>query len=99
MSAAFIAYASPFTSHYRNLIESIIIEQLKLNDIPYNLTIKSYLTTPALLQSWHLKALPKDDHSIQNAIILHQAINAPFLIDPQNQAMQFIIQSGAELIK
>ncbi len=39
------------------------------------------------IQDWHVQGLPRDAHSVQSALMLLHSDKAPFLIDPQGQAL------------
>jgi hypothetical protein len=47
--------------------------------------LKSTLSNPYDIQSWHNNGLPKDEFAIENAIITLNTITWPLVIDPHGQ--------------
>jgi len=45
---------------------------------------------------WNLQGLPKDDLSIQNGIMTTKSNRYPMLIDPQEQAMEWLRNKYAD---
>ncbi len=41
------------------------------------------------IQEWYAQGLPKDSHSVQNAIVITQCEKWPLIIDPQEQATRY----------
>ncbi|HEY9758343.1 MAG TPA: hypothetical protein V6C97_24470 [Oculatellaceae cyanobacterium] len=41
---------------------------------------------PVLLRKWGIQQLPKDDFSLDNAVILTRSMRVGLMIDPQEQA-------------
>jgi dynein heavy chain len=60
------------------------------------ISLRAYLGEEVKIQLWNICGLPKDDTSIENGIIIDKARRWPLMIDPQNQASQFIKQLGRE---
>ena len=40
------------------------------------------------VQEWYVQGLPKDQQSIQNAVLLTNTEKFPFIVDPQAQAIK-----------
>ncbi len=53
-------------------------------------SLHATLGDPLKIREWNLQNLPRDDFSIDNAIILHRAVRWGLLIDPQNQANKWL---------
>ena len=51
-------------------------------------------------QNWKLQGLPSDDFSVENAIICTQSQRWSFMIDPQNQAKNWLmnLEKGSKLM-
>lgn len=98
IAAGMIAYAGPFTSQYRQELESSWVNNLKELEIKYtmDITMKKFLEIPVVTQSWNINGLPKDDTSTENGIIIEKSRRWPLMIDPQNQANKFIKNMGKD---
>lgn len=100
IAAASIAYLGPFTSDFRKLIIqewAAKLEEYGFNRTP-NGNITKIMGDPLTILQWHLKSLPRDDLSIENAIILTECRRWPLIIDPQNQAVTFIRNIESDLL-
>lgn len=58
--------------------------------------MRAFLGDEVKIQLWNICGLPKDNTSIENGIIIEQSRRWPLMIDPQNQANQFIKRLGRE---
>ena len=96
-----VSYAGSFTSDYRNKLEGDweeYITKLKLKHTP-NCTMRGFLGVPVVIQGWNIFGLPKDDTSTENGIIIEKTKRWPLMIDPQNQANNFIKNMGKDKIE
>lgn len=59
-------------------------------------SLKAFLAEELSVERWRLCGLPKDEHSLENAIILQRTLKYPFLIDPQQQASKYLRSLGKE---
>ncbi|EAY20602.1 Dynein heavy chain family protein [Trichomonas vaginalis G3] len=100
LAAASVAYLGPFTSDFRKLI--LLEWSQKLEEFGFPRTpggnITKILGDPLTVLQWNLKALPRDDLSIENAIVLTECRKWPLIIDPQNQASNFIKNIEPEIL-
>jgi dynein heavy chain len=92
LSAAAVAYLGPFQNKYRAQIIPEWVQMCKAVDIPgtFPFSLEKFLGNPLHIQEWKLQALPSDNFSVDNAIILTNARRWPLLIDPQQQANKWI---------
>lgn len=70
---AFVSYCGPFNSEFRDkLIEEYFFKDLIDRSIPCStdLDLTNFLVDPAVAGQWALEGLPKDQLSIQNAIMV-----------------------------
>lgn len=105
LSAGVISYLGAFTPAYRS---SAIrnwqshLEEFKIPHTP-NCNIVSVLGEAVKIRQWNIAGLPTDNHSIENAIMVHNSRRWPLMIDPQGQANKWIKKmeqdSGLDVIK
>ncbi len=84
LSSGVIAYLGAFTKQYRvNCINSWL-QLLKTFEVQVaeNFSLKEVLGDDVKIREWHLKELPTDDFSSENAIILENSKRWPIMIDP-----------------
>ncbi|XP_055618804.1 dynein axonemal heavy chain 10 isoform X2 [Toxorhynchites rutilus septentrionalis] len=95
LSASFLAYTGPFSWEFRN---SIIFDDWLLDvderEIPYGqpFRINSSLSSDLEMATWASEGLPPDELSVQNGILTTRASRFPLCIDPQQQALQWIVK-------
>lgn len=90
---AFVSYCGPFNSEFRDkLIDEYFFKDLLEREIPcsHDLDLTKFLVDPQVAGQWALEGLPKDNLSIQNAIMVTKSSRYPLLIDPQGQASDWI---------
>ena len=99
LASGIITYLGYFPIDYRQQCITQWIKLLEKNQIkvtiPYNLA--TILGNEIQIQQWHVQHLPKDLFSINNAIIIQYHYQWPLIIDPQDQANQWIKQSHVNL--
>lgn len=93
MTAAFLSYAGPFPSEYRDAFvrDELLgyIKQVKINHSKdYNLP--EFLIKPVEFIKWQLKGLPDDQFSKENGVLVKKGRMFPLLIDPQLQGNKWI---------
>ena len=101
IAAGMLAYAGPFTSEYRQEMESMWVSELDNQHIIHspNLCMRSILGDQAVIRGWVNKfSLPDDNLSVENGIILENLKRWPLIIDPQSQASIYIRARGIEKV-
>jgi dynein heavy chain len=98
LACAFVSYLGPFNYDYRRmLIESKFYKDCASSGIPVtkDLNLSSFLVDDGTIAEWNSQGLPKDDLSTQNGILVTQASRFPLLIDPQGQALSWLMTREA----
>ncbi|KAI9980319.1 hypothetical protein PInf_026448 [Phytophthora infestans] len=110
LAAAFLCYCGPFNREYRDLLlrERIPAE---LGAIPTpnsatkpsftipltrGLALEEFLADAGSVSDWKLQGLPSDPLSIQTGMLVARAPRFPLLIDPQGQALSWVLRREAE---
>jgi len=99
MTAAFLSYAGPFPSEYREsfLQEELLgkVKSLKINHSKdYN--FPEFLVKPVDFIKWGLKGLPDDQFSKENGVLVRKGRMFPLMIDPQLQGNRWIREMEKE---
>ncbi|XP_052562272.1 dynein axonemal heavy chain 10 isoform X4 [Culex pipiens pallens] len=95
LSASFLAYTGPFSWEFRN---SIVFEDwlvdVRGREIPYGepFRIHTSLSSDLETTTWASEGLPPDELSVQNGILTTRASRFPLCIDPQQQALLWILK-------
>lgn len=95
ISSGIIAYLGAFNKSYRTEIINEWNRLINENDIPISrenpeLILQKTLSTSYDIDVWKSKKLPNDSFSVDNAIIMSKSSRFCLLIDPQNQANEWI---------
>ncbi|KNC97489.1 uncharacterized protein SPPG_07404 [Spizellomyces punctatus DAOM BR117] len=93
LAAAFLSYAGPFPSNYRQaLVNSVWLAQIKALEIPFTpaFSFDTFIGKPTDIREWTLQGLPSDPFSAENGIIVTRGRRWPIMIDPQGQANKWI---------
>ncbi|XP_059176449.1 dynein axonemal heavy chain 6-like [Physella acuta] len=92
LAAACVAYYGAFTSTYRHDLVEEWTNRLATLHIPVtkNMTLVSVLADAIEIRQWNADGLPKDQVSIENAILVTRGRRWPLMIDPQEQANRWI---------
>ncbi len=93
LAAAFMSYAGPFNTAYRqHLLNGIWLAQTKALEIPYSLdfSFDEFIGKPTDIRDWASQGLPSDNFSSENGIIVTRGRRWPLMIDPQGQANNWI---------
>lgn len=93
LASAFLSYAGPFNSFYRqSLVQTSWLTAIKVLEIPFsaNFAFDSFLGKQTEVRQWNLQGLPSDAFSAENGIIVTRGRRWPLMIDPQNQANNWI---------
>eukprot|EP00879_Flechtneria_rotunda_P005109 GHRR01005390.1.p1 GENE.GHRR01005390.1~~GHRR01005390.1.p1 ORF type:complete len:1589 (+),score=542.70 GHRR01005390.1:1679-6445(+) len=99
LAAAFLSYAGPFPSEYRDeLVKGIWLPQVKLLNIPAseNFDFCSFLADPSNVRDWNIQGLPADSFSTENGVMVTRGRRWPLMIDPQGQAVRWIKSMEAQ---
>lgn len=92
LCSGIVSYLGPYTSSYRSEIIELWKDSLKSSNIPISkdFSLIKLLSTPTKVREWTLQGLPRDDFSLENAIIVENSNRWPLFIDPQGQATKWI---------
>lgn len=92
VSAGVIAYLGVFTGAYRDNCISQWVKLLREKgiDCSERFSLHRVLGDPVVIRKWGLQQLPKDEFSIDNAIILTKSLRWGLMVDPQEQANRWI---------
>ncbi|KAI8821286.1 dynein heavy chain and region D6 of dynein motor-domain-containing protein [Fimicolochytrium jonesii] len=93
LAAAFLSYAGPFPSNYRQqLVGNLWLGQIKALEIPFstNFTFDNFIGRPTDIREWNIQGLPSDAFSAENGIIVTRGRRWSIMVDPQNQANKWI---------
>ncbi|KAJ3242061.1 Dynein heavy chain 2, axonemal [Chytriomyces hyalinus] len=93
LAAAFLSYAGPFNSTYRqNLVDTVWLAQIKALEIPFSpdFSFDKFMGKPTDIRDWNIQGLPSDAFSAENGIIVTKGRRWPLMIDPQCQANNWI---------
>ena len=91
-----ISYLGAFIGEYRyRIIQEFWIPKIMKENIicSQQFSLIERIGNELEIQSWVLKGLPLDNTSIENTIIMNISQQYPLIIDPQNQASKYIINS------
>jgi dynein heavy chain len=96
ISSGIIAYLGAFTKSFRNEIIESWAHKIKAGGIPISFNkpafqiMRGIVSEEMEIENWKAQKLPNDAFSIDNAIIINQSRRCCLLIDPQNQAFDWI---------
>ena len=93
IAAAFMSYAGPFPSEYREaLVERTWLPQVKQLGIPSSpsFDFALFLADPSDVRDWNIDGLPADSFSTENGVVVTRGKRWPLLIDPQGQGNKWI---------
>ncbi|KAG8578265.1 hypothetical protein GDO81_010436 [Engystomops pustulosus] len=92
LSAGIVAYLGPFTTEFRQDILKCWFNMCQDKRIPVSdgFVLSGTLGDPVKIMEWQCHGLPKDNFSLENAIIVTSAQRWPLIIDPQGQANKWI---------
>ena len=92
VASAFLSYAGPFDTVYRERLVSSIQSQVKELSIPFSpdFSFGNFLAKPTDVRSWNMQGLPADSFSTENGVIVTRGRRWPLMVDPQGQANKWI---------
>ena len=94
LACAFVAYCGPFNQDFREyLVNHMLTNDLRERKIPLSASIDltDFLADVGTIGDWNMAGLPTDPLSIQNGILVTRSNRYPLLIDPQGQALSWIV--------
>lgn len=93
VAAAFLAYAGPFPSEYREvLVNKHWLAAVNKANLPVtaDFAFSNFLADPTDVMEWNMQGLPTDDFSTENGVLVLRGNRWPLMIDPQAQANLWI---------
>eukprot|EP00924_Labyrinthula_sp_SR-Ha-C_P008574 snap_masked-scaffold_37-processed-gene-0.12-mRNA-1 protein AED:0.06 eAED:0.07 QI:0/0/0/1/1/1/3/0/4292 len=99
LAAGNIAYLGPFTSAFREELNTQWKLKLQSLDIPNSGASASFATIlgdPVEINNWQVLGLPSDALSTENALVIFNSERYSLIIDPQSQANKFLRNLGAQ---
>ncbi|GMH41208.1 hypothetical protein BSKO_09118 [Bryopsis sp. KO-2023] len=93
VASAFMSYAGPFPSEYREeLVNNTWLPQVKGLGIPAseNFDFALFLANPSDVRDWNIQGLPADSFSTENGVMVTRGRRWPLMIDPQTQANKWV---------
>mmetsp|Transcript_64893 Transcript_64893/g.119431 ORF Transcript_64893/g.119431 Transcript_64893/m.119431 type:complete len:4522 (+) Transcript_64893:77-13642(+) len=93
ISSAFMSYAGPFGSTYRDKLVNeewlVPVKELKVS-VTADFSFSTFLADPTDVRDWNLQGLPTDSFSTENGVLSTRGRRFPLLIDPQNQGNKWV---------
>eukprot|EP00924_Labyrinthula_sp_SR-Ha-C_P016869 maker-scaffold_6-snap-gene-17.26-mRNA-1 protein AED:0.02 eAED:0.02 QI:0/0/0/1/0.75/0.6/5/0/4681 len=91
-SAAFVSYAGPFDSVYRENFKISWETGLKEENLSFSpsFSFKDFLSDPTIVREWNMAGLPNDSFSVENGVMCTTSSRWPLLIDPQGQGNKWL---------
>lgn len=88
VAAAFLSYAGPFDTQFREGLVSGWLARVAEQGIPSSpaFHFATFLSDPADVRDWQIQGLPSDTFSTENGVIVTRGRRWPLMIDPQGQA-------------
>jgi dynein heavy chain len=105
LAAACVAYFGAFTSSYRRELVDGWVTKCRELEIPVTdgMGVAEVLSSPYQIRQWNASGLPRDQLSTENAVLVTCGRRWPLMIDPQDQANNWIRQmearNGLQIIK
>lgn len=92
LSCACISYYGGFTGDYRDQLIATWLSQAKALHIPASkkFSLSNTLGDPVQIREWQNEGLPTDLVSVNNGILVDKSRRWPLMIDPQQQANQWL---------
>jgi len=92
LSAAYVTLSSGFTLKYRLMLlkkwqKALFDQEISCNE---DFVLQELFGDTFTIRDWHSNGLPKDSLSIDNAIIMEKSKEFVIMIDPQQQAVEWI---------
>jgi len=95
LGSAFLSYVGAFNFDYRKkMVEEDWLKDLVSRGVPVSnpFNLQALLTNEVEISKWGSEGLPPDELSVQNGILTTRAMNFPLCIDPQQQALNWVMK-------
>lgn len=101
LASVIVAYLGPFTQQFRQKYQAEWIRLMTSYRLPLtpDYSLEKVLGEQVVIKQWQKTGLPYDSFSIENGIIMSNAIKWPFMIDPQGQANRWIKNLETKLMQ
>ena len=103
LAAAFVSYIGPFTKPYRNVLVNdkwvpFLQKAARGEPIPMSEQAEpvKVLASASRIAEWNVHQLPSDSVSVENAAITEFSHRWPLIIDPQLQAINWMMKNYAD---
>ena len=98
LGSAFLSYVGAFDFDYRKrMLNDDWLKDLQTRAVPSSdpFNLEALLTDEVEISKWSSEGLPPDELSVQNGILTCRAMNFPLCIDPQQQALNWVLKREA----
>jgi dynein heavy chain, axonemal len=99
-ACAFVSYCGPFNAEFRRrLLDERFHADIEAKEIPVSadMEVTSFFVDHEILGQWAMEGLPADDLSVQNGIMVTRSSRYPLMIDPQGQALSWVLRREPDL--
>ena len=99
LGAAFLSYAGAFDFEFRRkMVQDDWLQDLVVKGVPLSqpFVLPALMTDDVEIAKWGSHGLPADELSVQNGIMTTQASSFPLCIDPQGQALNWVLNREGE---
>eukprot|EP00741_Cyanophora_paradoxa_P024938 tig00000056_g24072.t1 len=99
VAAAFLSYAGPFNSEYREeLVQRTWLRHVRELQLPCSpdFSFTNFLAEPTDVRFWNIQGLPADNFSTENGVLVTRGRRWPLMIDPQGQANKWVKKMEAQ---
>jgi dynein heavy chain len=99
ISCAFTSYCGAFNQTFRSfLIHEKFLKDCRARSVPVtdSIEVTEFLVDGGTVGDWQIQELPRDKLSTQNGILVTQASRFPLMIDPQGQAIKWLLNKEAK---
>ena len=92
LASANLTYLGVFPEKYRTLLKNEWADLLRKKGIQYNprFDFLNFVSNQNEIQNWKIYGLPDDITMIENAVIMKYSLRPSLIIDPQDQAIDWI---------
>ena len=95
LGSAFLSYSGAFTFEFRHrMVQEDWFKDITTRAVPATtpFNLQNLLTDEVEISKWSSEGLPPDELSVQNGVLTTQASNFPLCIDPQQQALNWVLE-------